>query len=133
MDFDDENYYPHRCILMQPDLDVLEFSAMVPASIVGILCCICVGIFMFVIENMRSLFMLLCNVRNELQAFAVVHVPLRIRKEEDEDTDIGIGSDDETDVSVDTMVELEEVDPLTGDDDTKVVGDRIRAGDIVDL
>jgi hypothetical protein len=88
---------------------------------------------MFFIENMRSLFMLLCNAVNELQAFTGVHVPLRIRKEEDEDTDIGIGSDNETDVSVYTMVELEEVNPMIGDDDAKVVGERTRAGDTVDL
>lgn len=60
--------------------------------------------------------MLLGNVRDELEAFAAVRIPARVR---DEETEIG---DDETDVSEGTIVDLEEVVTLTMGGE-KAVGD----------
>jgi hypothetical protein len=103
---------------MRADINILEFSVMILAIIAGILFHICVWIFMVPIRTLRSLFMLLGNVRDELEAFAAVRIPARVR---DEETEIG---DDGMDVSEGTIVELKEAVTLSMSGDEKAVGNK---------
>jgi len=129
MDYEsDSDYHPHRSFLVRADISIFEFSVMILAIIAGIILYICVWIFMIPVRALRSLFMLLGNVRDELEAFAAMRIAAMIRDEEHEDED-GDGEtaieDDEMDFSEKTMLELEEGFKLTMGTDEKAVEDEI--------
>jgi hypothetical protein len=124
----DSDYHTHRSFLMRADINIFEFSVMILAIIAGIILYICVWIFMVPVRALRSLFMLLGNVRDELEAFSAMRIPAMIRDEEHEDED-GDGEtaieDDEMDFSEETIVELEEVFKLATGTDEKAGEDEI--------